>query len=191
MSLSNCIPLLALRVDCFPGFSVDQFLDNISINNMLFSLSCLSTLYKYTVCIFLTCFFLFFPKDFTFPFSPQPPLIHSCIFQLWVLLVVACGMPSKHGLMSSAMSAPRILTGKTLGHRSGVTNLTTQPRGRPLTCFFHSTFYYCNSSTSSLQLVHVFSFLVCPPLNGYTIYYSIFIHSVFDGQSNCFCFLLL
>uniref|UniRef100_A0A9L0RAD0 Prefoldin subunit 4 n=1 Tax=Equus caballus TaxID=9796 RepID=A0A9L0RAD0_HORSE len=29
-------------------------------------------------------------------------------FQLWVLLVVACGTPPQHGPMSSAMSAPRI-----------------------------------------------------------------------------------
>ena len=36
-------------------------------------------------------------------------------FQLWVLLLVACGTPPQHGLMTGAWSTPRILIGKTLG----------------------------------------------------------------------------
>ena len=47
-------------------------------------------------------------------FSPKPP----STFQLSVLLVVACGMPPQHGLMSGAMSEPRIQTGETLGQQS-------------------------------------------------------------------------
>ena len=50
-----------------------------------------------------------------FPFSPQSPPYIVVYFSLWVLLVVACGMPPQRGLMSSAMSAPRIRTNETLG----------------------------------------------------------------------------
>ena len=60
----------------------------------------------------------FFPKDFIFPLSPKAPRCIVVYFQLWVLLVVACGMPPQHGLMSGAMSAPRIRTGETLGRRT-------------------------------------------------------------------------
>ena len=49
------------------------------------------------------------------PSSPQSPPVDSCIFQLWVSLVVACGTLPQHGLMSSAMSVPRIRTYETLG----------------------------------------------------------------------------
>lgn len=55
----------------------------------------------------------------SFFFPPNSPPVHSCIFQLWVLLVMACGTLPPHGLMSSAMSAARIRTGETPGRRSG------------------------------------------------------------------------
>ena len=55
--------------------------------------------------------------------SPQIPPAHSCISQLQVLLVVACGTPPQCGLTSSAMSAPRIQTCKTLGCHSGAQEL--------------------------------------------------------------------
>ena len=58
----------------------------------------------------------FFFRFYFFPFSPQSPPVHSCIFLLWVLLVVACGTLPQHGLMSSAMFVPRIRTNETLGH---------------------------------------------------------------------------
>ena len=75
---------------------------------------------------------LFFFKDFIFPFSPQSPLVHSVCFQLWVLLVVACGTPPQHGLMSGAMSAPRIRTGETLGRCSGACKLNHWAMGPAL-----------------------------------------------------------
>ena len=72
------------------------------------------------VAVFLFSFF----NTFLFFFSPPSPPVYSCMFfQLWVLLVVACGMPPRHGLMSSAMSALRIQTGETLGRRSEVHEL--------------------------------------------------------------------
>ena len=40
-------------------------------------------------------------------------------------------MPPQHGLMSGAMSAPRIGTGETLGRAVECENLTTWPRGLP------------------------------------------------------------
>ena len=58
---------------------------------------------------------LLFLKILFSPFSPQSPPVHSCIFFVWVLLVVACGTLPQCGLMSSAMSAPRVRTNKTLG----------------------------------------------------------------------------
>ena len=82
-------------------------------------------------------FFLF--KDFIFPFSPQSPPVHSCIFQLWVLLVVACGPPPQHGLMSGAMSEPRIWTDETLGGRSRARELNHSASGpAPDTLTLHS-----------------------------------------------------
>ena len=46
---------------------------------------------------------------------------------------MACGTPPQHGLTSSAMSAPRIRTSKTLGHsRRGVQEVDHGPQGRPL-----------------------------------------------------------
>ncbi|XP_070339073.1 syntaxin-binding protein 4 isoform X2 [Equus asinus] len=44
--------------------------------------------------------------------SPRYIVVYS---SLWVLLVVACGTLPQRGLMSSAMSAPRIRTNETLG----------------------------------------------------------------------------
>ena len=73
----------------------------------------------------------FFLKILFFPFLPKIPWYLVVYFQLWVLLVVACGTPPQHGLMSSATSAPRIRTSETLGRQSRVRNLTTWPRGQP------------------------------------------------------------
>ena len=64
--------------------------------------------------------------------SPQSPPVHSCIFQLWVLPVVACEMPPQHGLMSNAMSAPGSKPGKPWATKGECANLTTWPRGQPL-----------------------------------------------------------
>ena len=55
---------------------------------------------------FFFIFFLFLPK------APQYIVVYS---SLWILLVVACGTLPQCGLMSSAMSAPRIRTNETLG----------------------------------------------------------------------------
>src|SRR3712207_8035910 len=60
-----------------------------------------STLFPYT-----TLFRSFLPK------APRYIVVYS---SLWVLLVVACGTLPQRGLMSSAMSAPRIRTNETLG----------------------------------------------------------------------------
>ena len=57
-------------------------------------------------------------EDFIFClsfFSPKPPRYIVVYSSLWVLLVVACGTLPQRGLMSSAMSAPRIRTNETLG----------------------------------------------------------------------------
>ena len=73
------------------------------------------------------------PGSFSFFFSPtlfpQIPPVHSYIFYLWVLLAVACGMLSQRGLMSGAMSAPRIRTGETLGRQSGAHELNHSAMG--------------------------------------------------------------
>ena len=58
-----------------------------------------------------------------FSSSPQSLPAHSCIFQLWVLLVMLCGTPPQHGSMSSARSTPGIGTSETLGLRSGAHEL--------------------------------------------------------------------
>ena len=59
---------------------------------------------------------------FFFFLSPKPPST-----QLYILVVSASGCaiwdPPQHGMMSRAMSAPRIQTGETLGRRSGVWEL--------------------------------------------------------------------
>src|SRR3712207_1145434 len=70
--------------------------------------ACAST-YTYISCsivIFFFYFFLFLPN------APRYIVVYS---SLWVLLVVACGTLPQRGLMSSAMSAPRIRTNETLG----------------------------------------------------------------------------
>ena len=61
-------------------------------------------------------FCLFFKEFIFFLFLPKAPWYIVVCFSLWVLLVVACGTLPQRGLMSSAMSAPRIRTNKTLGH---------------------------------------------------------------------------
>ena len=48
-------------------------------------------------------FFFFSPKILFFLFLPKAPWYIVVYFQLWVLLVVACGMLPQHGLMSGAM----------------------------------------------------------------------------------------
>uniref|UniRef100_A0A9L0IJL6 KRAB domain-containing protein n=1 Tax=Equus asinus TaxID=9793 RepID=A0A9L0IJL6_EQUAS len=53
-------------------------------------------------------------KTLTIVRAPRYIVVYS---SLWVLLVVTCGTPPQHGLMSSAMSAPRIRTNETLGRR--------------------------------------------------------------------------
>ena len=59
---------------------------------------------------------LFSFKDFIFfLFLPKATWYIAAYSSLWVLLVVACGMLPQRGLMSSAMSAPRIQTNETLG----------------------------------------------------------------------------
>ena len=60
--------------------------------------------------------------------SPKLP-VHSCIFLLSVPLVVACGTPPQHGLISSAMSTPRIWTSETLGSWSGARELNHSAMG--------------------------------------------------------------
>ena len=58
----------------------------------------------------------FFFKDFFifFLFLPKAPRYIVVYSSLWVLLIVACGTLPQRGLMSSAMSAPRIQTNETL-----------------------------------------------------------------------------
>ena len=73
---------------------------------------------------------LFFFKDFIFPFSSKAPQYTLTYFQLWVLLVVARGMPPQHGLISGAMSVPTIWTGETPGRWSSsreLNHLATGP----------------------------------------------------------------
>ena len=78
-----------------------------------------------------------FFKDFFFPFSPQSPLVHTCIFLVMGPLVVACGTPPQHGLMSGAMSTPRIQTSEPQGHPSAVRKLNHSAMGWPHTAFFN------------------------------------------------------
>ena len=56
---------------------------------------------------------------------------------------MACGTPPQHGLMSSAMSAPRIQTGKPWAAEEEHANLTTWPQGRPLSTFSTGFFQLC------------------------------------------------
>ena len=48
-------------------------------------------------------------------------------------------MPPQHGLMSGAMSSPRIWTGKTLAAKAERANLTTRPQGQPRILIAHSS----------------------------------------------------
>ena len=77
----------------------------------------------------LSTVLFFFFKGFIFPFSPKAPWFIVVYFQLWVLLVVAYGTPPQRGLMSSAMSRPRIRTGKTLGLQSRARKLNHSGTG--------------------------------------------------------------
>ena len=62
------------------------------------------------------------------------PPVHSCMFLVvGPSIVVACGMPPQHGLMSGAMSTPRIRTYKTLGRRSRACQLNHLAMGPALT----------------------------------------------------------
>ena len=102
---------------------------------LLRSWACSFITHRFSVCqnnelrlreIRITKFFFF--KDFIFfLFLPKAPWYVVVCSSLWVLLVVACGMPPQHSLMSSSMSAPRIRTKETLGcpQRSA----RTQPLG--------------------------------------------------------------
>ena len=69
------------------------------------------------------------PNLFFFSFSPQFPLVHSCMFQLWVLLLVAYGTAPQHSWVSGAMSTSRIRTSETLGCRSGACELNHSATG--------------------------------------------------------------
>ena len=85
-------------------------LNNCLIEFLQIWLSALLSCYKPAPAQCCIAFFLsFFFKDFIcFLFSPQSPGYIVVYSSLWVLLVVACGTLPQCGLMSSAMSAPRI-----------------------------------------------------------------------------------
>ena len=71
---------------------------------------------EFIITIFeLRVFFFFLRFFYFFLFLPNAPGYIVVYSLLWVLLVVACGMLPQSGLMSSAMSAPRIRTNETLG----------------------------------------------------------------------------
>ena len=76
-------------------------------------------------CFFDKCVFnysryvnrVFFSQDFIFfLFLPKDPPYIVVYSSLWLFLVEACGTLPQRGLMSSAMSAPRIRTNETVGH---------------------------------------------------------------------------
>ena len=73
--------------------------------------------------------FFIFLKILFFLYLPKDPRYIVVYFQLWVLLVVACGTSPQHGLMSGAMSMPRIPTGEILGHRSRARELNHSATG--------------------------------------------------------------
>ena len=64
-------------------------------------------------------------------FPPPKAPAHSCISQLYVPLVLLCGMQPQHGLTGSARSAPRIQTSEPWPVKAENTNLTTMPLGQP------------------------------------------------------------
>ena len=75
-------------------------------------------------------YFIFFPLFLFCALSPpKPPWYIVVYFQLWVLLVVACGARPQRGLMSGAMSAPRTQTSETLDHRSRARELNHSASG--------------------------------------------------------------
>ena len=59
-------------------------------------------------------YYFFFLRFYFFLFLPKAPRYIVVYSSLWVLLVTACGTLPQRGLMSSAMSAPRIQTKETL-----------------------------------------------------------------------------
>lgn len=63
---------------------------------------------------------------FIFPSSPQSTVVHSCVFQSWVLLGVAWGILPQHGLMMHSGSEPV----NPWAAEAECTNLTTCPRGQ-------------------------------------------------------------
>ena len=69
---------------------------------------------------------------------PKALLYIVVYFQLWVLLVVACGTPPHHGLMSGAVSTPRFWTNETLGRQRGAHELNHSAMGpAPISLFSH------------------------------------------------------
>ena len=82
-------------------------------------------------------FFFFLKKDFIFPFSPQSPPVHSCIF-----LVVG---PSSCGMWDAASAWPdeccHVPAQDSNGRNPGLLkqSVRTWPRGQPLIFFFLKT----------------------------------------------------
>ena len=78
---------------------------------------------------------LFFLRFFFFRFFeiffPQRPPVHSCIFLVVGLLVVACGTPPHHGPMSRLGLWPGSQLVKPWAVEAEHMNLITWPRGRP------------------------------------------------------------
>ena len=60
------------------------------------------------ISLFKKIYFIIFLRFYFFLFSPKAPQYIVVYSSLWVLLVVACGTLPQRGLMSSAMSVPRI-----------------------------------------------------------------------------------
>uniref|UniRef100_A0A9L0RGG0 Single-strand-selective monofunctional uracil-DNA glycosylase 1 n=1 Tax=Equus caballus TaxID=9796 RepID=A0A9L0RGG0_HORSE len=60
---------------------------------------------------------------------PKRPVLGLECPQSEALLVLLCEMPPQRGLMSGAMSVPRIHTSETLGHRSGVREVNHSATG--------------------------------------------------------------
>ena len=86
---------------------------------------------------FFFFFRFYFIYLFFFLFPPKAPRYIVVYSSLWVLPVVACGTLPQRGLMSSAMSVPRIRTKENTGPPAAErANLTTRPRGQPLPLIF-------------------------------------------------------
>ena len=69
-----------------------------------------SSSFLYNVSIPSSISYFFFLRFYFFRFLLKVSRYIVIYSQLWVLLVVACGMLPQHGLMSGAMSVPRIRT---------------------------------------------------------------------------------